>query len=173
VIPVWAISGLAAAAIAGFAGYRFAKADGDAKLAAERMAWQQAQVNALADQARAHNQKVVKLDANAADLKRMLDATRTQANAADAIVDAGAREHRRLRDAIATGDLAARTALDAAGTAGQCKASLEASNLRGRLLERLSSEATELARDAAAIGRHADESYAASVGCLHAYEVIR
>lgn len=128
---------------------------------------------ALADEIADHNQKVSALESNHAQTKRLRDAFAVDASVAESAASASAFESRRLRDAIATSDLATRREVDAAGAAGKCDAAIAASDLRGRMLERLDAATGELEDAARGIGRHADEAWAAASECAGAYSIAR
>jgi chromosome segregation ATPase len=172
VIPLMAHSGIAAAVVAGFAGWQYGTSVEGAKLERARTAWAEERAGAadqhskaLRSEIEAHNRTRNELEADHANHEAERAVLRADAARAAAARDAADRAGRRLRDAAETNRLATRAALDAAGAAGLCTPALEAIDLRDRLLGRLEAAAQRVRSAAAGIGEHADAAFSAAREC--------
>jgi hypothetical protein len=171
-IPLWAISGLAAGAIAASGGYWVGSTLVQSKLDRERASWahertKAAEIHAQALDAeiRAHNATRTELDAIHANAEADRAISQAQAASAAAVADAAQRSAGRLRDALETHRLVTSAALDAAGATGQCQAATEAAAVLRGLLGRLDAAAGGLADAARASSADADTQHAAASEC--------
>lgn len=166
---VWAVSLAAVTALAGFthtAWQREIAAHARDNAAADRR-----QADALKAEIERHNAEVAALkgvvqDANERTKMAELAADGVRAALASATADA-----RRMRDANATGILAAEAAIAAAGATGSCAPAIEAARVRAGLLDRLDAVAERLAERAARLGGYADRLRVSGESCVRAYEV--
>lgn len=133
----------------------------------------EARNKALLDQAMDFNAKIAKMEETHEATQRLLEQFRTAADAgANALRNLGT-TNSRLRDQLATSELASRAALEVAGTVGQCQATAEAATVRGRLLQSCIGETESLGADALAVARDADAQFAAVSECAANWKVIK
>ena len=163
---------LAAAAIAGLAGFKAGSLGPTATLERERTAWANertkaadAHAKALDAEIQAHNAIRNELDANHANNETVRALLRADAASAVAARDAADRAGRRLLDAAATNRRATRAAVEAAGPPGLCKAALEAIDMRDQLLGRIEAATGRLRSAATGIGEYADAAASAASEC--------
>lgn len=170
-IPGWVYA--IAVAVLGFALYvvqlelqtEIAGRATDAANAAKR------QAAALQSEIERHNAAVDALRKANEVANGKLEQAEREAKTARAMVDAGAADMRRLRDANATGILAAVAAVEAAGAARLCAPAVEAARVRAVLLERIDAVAGDLAERAQRLSAYADSSRIRHEACVRAYEV--
>ena len=144
-----------------------------AKWDKERLAILQAHDKALADEIATHNAQQAATEANHAQAQQDRVVAEADAASAVAALDAAGVAQRRLRDKLATSDLAIKSALESAGATGLCAPAIEASNLRGVMLQRLDELAGRIGAAAAGVGKHADDSWLAAKECAADYDAVR
>lgn len=134
-----------------------------------------------------HNAQAASLRKVAADAtERAQAATQAASETAQALkrsedaLAAGAAVQRRLRDANATGILAAEQAIAAARTAGQCAPAIEAARVRAELFDEIDAAAGRIERSAVRLAGHArassedaDRTRVAADTCVRADAVTR
>lgn len=169
-IPIWAISGIAAGVISASAAWYGRGLIADATEATLKATHAQAQTDALVEQAKTFNAKMKAMEAALAQTKMLRDAFAVDAGAANT---AAGRLDRRMRDQQATSDLAFRSAIDTATTAGQREAAAEAANLCRGLLERNREDARRISLAAIEAGADADNQFSAASECGRLYEIAR
>jgi hypothetical protein len=104
------------------------------------------------------------------------DSARRLRSLLDRVATVNADGERRLRDAIASSDLATRAGVGDSASAGQCAPALEAADLRGRLLQGyddLAGRLTQRVGDASAtVAGFADQAYSSASECAGRYDAL-